>query len=193
MLLDLAMLSFSFLLAYRIRYDDWTLFQAEFYAYAALLLLFIHFIVSLFTDNYKNVLKRDWSKELVSVLQMTVIDIGSLVFCLFLLFPDSPSSRVVVGWFCILAPLLLYLARLAWKRLVLSRGWRNDYQKSHLLVVSCGEMAESALRRILENRFGEFEVVGLVLTDDSEKPGEMAYGVPVVCSFAQANDYILNH
>ena len=60
-----------------------------------------------------------------------------------------------------------------------------------MLVLAHSSMAFSAITRILNNAFNAYEVVGTILIDNGKEAGEDIHGVPVVCRYRDAEQYMV--
>ena len=60
-----------------------------------------------------------------------------------------------------------------------------------MLVLTHSSMAFPAITRILNNAFNTYEVVGAILIDNGKEAGEDIHGVPVVCKYRDAEQYMV--
>jgi exopolysaccharide biosynthesis polyprenyl glycosylphosphotransferase len=153
----------------------------------------VHFVGTLCLDNHKNILKRGYLQELVSVLQISLFDAFSIAFYLFITQTGEEFSGMVILGFLFAILAALYVERVARKKYLLRRKSRKPYFTNHLLVVTHSLIAESVVKRTMENSFGEYEAVGVILADEAaHDSGKQVCGVPVVCAIDEIADYIRN-
>ena len=190
LLLDLAALLFGFSLACKLRQGIWFPLQSVLYRNVMILMVPVHFMGTLCLDNHKNILKRGYLKELHSVAEISLFDAFALAFYLFITQTGTEFSRQVFLSFSLITSVLFYIVRIIWKKRLILRKSQNAYFTNHLLVVTHSLIAESVLKRTIANSFGEYEVIGAVLTDSkSENSGGKILDVPVVC----VTDRLLDH
>ena len=193
LLLDSIALLVSFFLVCALRQRNWFPFQSVLYRNVMILIVPVHFVGTLCLDNHKNILKRGYLKEFRSVLQISLFDVFSLVFHLFITQTGEEFSRMVIIGFFFATIVALYMERMFWKKFFLPRKSQNPYFKNHLLIVTQGLIAESVLKRAIENSFGEYEVVGVILPSETVRDSKkQVCGVPVVCAIDEIADYIRN-
>lgn len=191
LLLDLITVLVSFWLVCALRQGEWFPFHSILYRNVMFLIAPVHFVGTLCLDNHKNILKRGYLQELVSVLQISLFDAFSLVFYLFITQTGEEFSRIVILGFLFAMLAALYMERVAWKKYLLHRKSRKPYFANHVLVVTPTLIAESVVKRTIENSFGEYEVVGVILADEAARDsGKQVCGVPVVCAIDEIADYI---
>ena len=182
LLLDLAVLLCSFSLACVLIEGVWLPRQSLLYRNVMILMVPVHFMGTLCLNNHKNILKRSHLKELRSVAEISLFDALSLVLYLFGTQTGEEFSRLTFFGFFFLTIVLLFIERTLWKKSFALRKSRESYFKNHLLVVTQSLIAESVVKRTIENSFGEYKVIGIVLTDsEREDIGNNILGVPVVC------------
>lgn len=193
LLLDLITVPVSFWLVCALRQGELFPFHSILYRNVMFLIAPVHFVGTLCLDNHKNILKRGCLQELLSVLQISLFDAFSIAFYLFITQTGEEFSRMVILGFLFAMPVALYMERAAWKKYLPHRKSKKPYFKNHLLVVTHSFIAESVLKRTLENSFGEYEVVGVILADETaHDSGKQVCGVPAVCAIDEIADYIRN-
>ena len=64
------------------------------------------------------------------------------------------------------------------------------YSKINILLVSTSDEIDSMLRRVEQNVFNEFDIVGIVLADREPEENEMIEGIPVVSKIDTVTEYI---
>ena len=182
LLLDLVALLCSFSLACMLIQGVWLPRQSLLYRNVMFLIVPVHFMGTLCLNSHKNILKRGGLKELISAAQISLFDALSLIFYLFITQSGEEFSRLTFFGFFFLTIALLFMERTLWKKSFALRKSKKSYFKNHLLVITHSLIAESVVKRTIENNFGEYEVIGVVLTDSArEDSGKTILGVPIVC------------
>ena len=183
LLLDSAVLLCSFSLACMLIQGAWLPRQSLLYRNVMFLIIPVHFMGTLCLNSHKNILKRGHLRELRSAAEISLFDAISLMFYLFVTQTGEEFSRLTFFAFFFLTIALLFMERTLWKKSFALRKSRKSYFRNHLLLVTHSLIAESVVRRTIENSFGEYEVIGVVLTDSERgDSGGNILGVPVVCS-----------
>ena len=59
-----------------------------------------------------------------------------------------------------------------------------------MLLVSTSDEIDSMLKRVVQNVFNEFDIVGIVLADREPEENELIEGIPVVCKSDTVTEYI---
>ena len=76
MLLDLILVQIALPLAYYIRQKDFTLYGKDAYQTFIFLLVVAALVNFFFTENYKNILKRGFMKELMATLKYLLLNLS---------------------------------------------------------------------------------------------------------------------
>ena len=64
------------------------------------------------------------------------------------------------------------------------------YSKINMLLVSTSDEIDSMLKRVEQNVFNEFDIVGIVLADREPEENELIEGIPVVSKIDTVTEYI---
>ena len=188
--LDVFIMELSFFLAYYFRHNNFSnLWVSQLYRESALVILLAGILISILNEIHKNILKRGYWQEFRHVLMLTVATTGILLAYIFFFRHDAQFSRSVLGVFFVISTALVMIGNIAWKQYLLKKG--NEFKRNHMLVLTHSSMAFSAITRILNNAFNTYEVVGVILIDDGKEVGEDIHGVPVVCKYKDAEQYMV--
>lgn len=165
-------------------------FRSGMYLQLWLTVMLIYFLVSMFGNAYKNILRRDRYQELRAVLVQTAFTF--LLFIIYLYFTKQAFifSRIVTVQTAILTAIFAYGGRIVWKRII-RLHMLNNVNLPHLLVVADRETAERIIRTMHKRRYNVFYIAGVVVTDEDLTGGEIEH-VPVVCCMHQLKKYVLN-
>ena len=112
-----------------------------------------------------------------------------VIVYLFMSKQGSMTSRLVITSFIPMSVILVYVVRIIWKKYLLKHG-NMLYSKINMLLVSTSDEIDSMLRRVEQNVFNEFDIVGIVLADREPEENELIEGIPVVSKIDTATEYI---
>ena len=112
-----------------------------------------------------------------------------VIVYLFMSKQGSMTSRLVITSFVPMSVILIYAVRIIWKKYLLKHG-NMLYSKINMLLVSTSDEIDSMLKRVEQNVFNEFDIVGIVLADREPEENELIEGIPVVSKIDTATEYI---
>lgn len=188
-LLDMLMIQIAYVFSYIIRMGLVNPYKNKLYLSIGVILCLADICVAFFTEPYHGIMRRGYFVEFNNTLKH-VFFVSLLEACyLFLTQNGAAFSRLSFVWFFCMAVVLVYCERLIWKHYLISHK-QLFYDKVKMLVVTPKDQANELISRLLENRFNEFEIVGISYTDGQTKPGEKIQGIPVVCTVEKIPDYI---
>lgn len=187
-ILDIIVVIVAFFLAFRIRHGLSGRHLIEMYKTGAFVIALSDLLGALIFENHKNILKRGYGQELISVIKMVLIDMIGLLFYFFFWKIGNRFSRSIMGYFCIIAILAMYVERVVWKKAIVYIRNKHLYQKRHMLVVSTKALASRVIAEIEKNSLGEIEIIGLVV--DDAPVGEQIAGIPVVARMDTVAEYM---
>ena len=185
MVLDLLVLQVSLVLSYVIHHGWRNPYEVAVYSNMATFLMMWDLVVIFFTEPFRNILKRGYYREFEAIFQQTVL-IG--LFAVVYLFTQKSSaeySRVSMVLMLILYPVISYVVRLGWKKVL--RKNRQDGGRS-LLIVTTREKAKEVISEIHNNNYGVYHISGIVLMDGSADDVEIE-GIRVVADAKTASEY----
>ena len=186
MVLDLVILQISLALSYILRHGWSNPYENPLYGNMAVFLLMWDLVVIFFTEPFRNILKRGYYKEFEALLQQTLFIGAFAVAFLFLQKSGQVYSRASMIYMLVLYPLLSYVVRIGWKRIL--RKTRHEGTRS-LLILTNRDSSGKLLREIRNNNYGIYRLSGLILMDDGVLENEI-FGVPVVADAKTASEYI---
>ena len=188
-LLDILVLEIAYALAYYIRKGSFTVYRRPLYANAALVVLVTSLVISLFTDNHKNILKRRKSKEIASILQQVGLSVVAILVYLFFVQNSVFYSRLIVLYYALIAFALMLVERFGWRAVIISLNKRKPSRR-HMLLVTTSQRAEEILPIIRKKSLGEIELVGMALADRDDLVGTELCGEKVVAKYSDIVSYI---
>jgi FlaA1/EpsC-like NDP-sugar epimerase len=200
LLLDSFFVTFSYFLAYFIRFEgdipnqEWSNFKAT-----ILFILPFKLCVFVFFRLYKGMWRYTSLVDLLNILKATSISSGLIILTILFTyrFEGFPRSVFVLDW--LLSVLFISGIRVA-IRVLLSEnedglpslnqifhllfGKKSPKEKKRLLIIGAGDAGEKILREIRDNSRLNYEVAGF-LDDDHKKKGKRIHGVPVLGSISK--------
>ena len=191
-IVDLIVMQITYLVSFLIRHASEQNYDGNIFQIGSLVTFVAGIIFSVFSDNYRNILKRDSLKELRATIFYVVFIMGTLAVYLLLTQTTYWYSRTVFVLLGILGIPFVYLGRISWKRIVMSHRNKRGYSKKRMILVSLKDDFANVKQRIEQKSLGDIEVSGAVFVDDSTaKVGEKYDDVPVVGSLNDFTDNIV--
>lgn len=193
MLLDLLSLQLSYILSFWIwwggvanPYEDWL------YRFQAILLVFCQLIVMLFTDSYKNIIRRDKYQEFYSAFRFEVSFMLLDILILFMVHQIMMISRLFTGIMVVMYLFFSYGLRVLNKRRIRSSKLGNRGRKS-LILLTQDSVAEEAVRDLTGNAISDYMVNAVILMDREAREGEKINGIECVGTEEDLLLYIGRH
>lgn len=186
MILDLLVLQISFVLGYMLRHGLMNPYKMPLYAGMGIFVMLCDLIVIFFTEPFRNVLKRGYYREMEALLQQAIFVELFAVLYLFAQQSGEAYSRKTMLYMGILYVAIGYVSRISWKQ-ILKKTRRQG--KRSLLLVCTRENAQKSIENILDNNYGMYHIMGLVLAEDGFVGSELG-GIPVVTCMKEAAAYV---
>ena len=185
-IIDELVLITSYLIAMLIRLNDLPFNNAEYRALGLVLILSDALVQMLFNSMH-NVIKRGPLRELWETCKHCVMVFFGATAYLFAGQTGETYSRLVLLYTLGFHTVIGYMTRLSWKQILSSVGTplRN---KITMIAVLNPRFAESTLQRLMNSKVEGYQVVGVIMDQDTELK-EIA-GVPVVATIDNAADYL---
>lgn len=187
-LIDAVCLQLAYIAAYFVRHGILWPYGSHLYRNMAFVFLFIQIFVTFFGESFKNVLKRGYFKEIISVLKHVCLVVLIAAFYLFATQKGEEYSRITLVMTGVLYAVYTYLARILWKKYLLSRGCDGKGRRS-LLIITSKDMVEEAVDNILSKNYECFRIVGVTLLDE-DWAGRAINGVKVVANKDTVAEYV---
>lgn len=199
LMVDMIVVVVSLTLAYLIRYHK--LFGVEHHFdqdWVIYVFMFMYFMVGITHDWYRKMFRRGWIAEFRSIAFQEIIVAGCIVIFVYMLHRSADVSRLVYGYFFTINTVLLWVARLLFKKYMYS-VYRSGRYSNKMLIVLSNENAENVIEHILKYNEWNRTIAGIVLTND--KVGSMKglggiqsiLGYPVVCFSNDLIDYVTHN
>lgn len=185
-LLEIICLQVSYVLAYYIRHRE-VFWHSETYLAVAFFLFINELVITYFNETFKNVLKRGLYGELTATIKHIALIILVTVFGMYVTKYSNEISRLTIFYCGAIHLALSYFTRIIYKKLMLSR--MNKAGSRSLLIIASRDEVESILEEIYMHNYEMFIIRGIVLTDNPAREEEIK-GVPVVCPFEGAPEFV---
>ena len=177
--IDLAILVLSLVLAYYIRFYNYTAggyLTLRYYIYTLYLLVPLYFVLYSFFELYEPKRRKDMVRELSGIVQANIFGLLILMSALFFI-KEIDYSRLVFFYFILLNCTLLAAERFVVRR-VLYQIRKKGYNKKFVLIIGAGRLGRRIIRKIQEIPALGYEIVGLI--DDQQQQGKQVEGVTVI-------------
>lgn len=162
-ILDLLCLQVCFALAYFSRHGFGGNPHKVIYQNMMLVLVLFEFIYAFFLEGYKDILKRGYYVEFVSVVKQVCILELFISFYLIVVKDGDDFSRTVLFLLGIYQLGIGWMTRTLWKLHV--KKYQTEEGNCSLLLITTSKMAEEALKRIRENNYQTYKLSGIVFMD----------------------------
>lgn len=173
-ILDLICMQLCLALAYLGRHRQIArLYQDSVYQNVVLLLVVFEFGYLFFIDGYRDILKRGYYVELVSVVKEVCLLELLLAFYLFAVKAGDDFSRTVLFLMGINQAILGFAVRILWKRHLMKH--QTEEGGSSLLLITTADLLEQAMENIRKNNYMTYFVTGIVLLDRKTETVNDAY------------------
>lgn len=187
-LFDLFVMEVSFVIGYVLRHGIHNHYLAEEYMAMGGVLALIQLVIVIINENYKDILRRGSLVELKSVMVQNTLLMLLVFTFMFLTKQQALYSRIVFIYTWLISTGFMYAERLLWKRYVRKRLLSNE-KRAHMLVISDVNRIQDNLRRLQEDQYHPYKIVGAVVYDADCK-GEVIRGVPVSANWKETYDFV---
>ncbi|EET61737.1 exopolysaccharide biosynthesis polyprenyl glycosylphosphotransferase [Marvinbryantia formatexigens DSM 14469] len=192
MLIDLVCIQLSLLITCSFYTELSGGWQNILYLRIAVVAGMVHFFVVFMTSNYQNVMRQGYYKELVAVIQHTVLVTGSTVLCLYLMKCLQNYRRSIFLVNGILQILFCYTGHVLRKINLQKRRGLNRGSAS-VLLISRNESADEFVKLVLKNNLKEdIYICGIAILDASRIGGRIE-NIPIVADRESTTGYLQNH
>lgn len=186
-IIDLLCLQLAFLFAYWTRHGVNSPYEISIYRNISLVLILVQLMVSIFGENFKNVIQRDFYREFISTFKQSIVVTLMSTFYLFIL-KDSIYSRMTLILTGVFYLLISCMMRHVWK-LIVRAGNKSRTKSKSLLIITTSERAEEVVTTIREENCCEYVITGLVLID-CDWVGKTIAGMEVIANMENVVSYV---
>lgn len=181
-LLDLILIQLGLIVGHYLRFGRFNVYDDQHYLYSAIILGVGHFFIALlFSDNYKNILKRGYLIELKNVLAQITGAYLILLIYYYISKTGFNVSRSLVFFSYVASIIFSYLGHLTWKKVLKEYYSFAHYQQKQLLLVVSNKEAEKMVNQINKKNVGDVNLMGIVLPNEKKyQINDYIQGVPVL-------------
>ena len=176
--LDVVILQVCFVLSYWIWVGFENPYDTYLYRYQATLLLLCQLLIVLFTDSYKNILRRSRMEEFIATFRFEVSFMLLEILFLFMVHQIYLVSRMFTGIMAVMYLFASYFMRLINKKRILNSVKIREGKKS-LMVITSESLAGEVVSNLLDNSVHDYKITGVYLMD-KECHGESIRGIPTM-------------
>ena len=177
-LLDIVMLQICFVLSYWIWMGVENPYVYYLYRYQAMLLMFCQLLVVLFTDSYKNIIRRSAVEEFYAVLRYEVSFMVLDILFMFMTHQIYLISRKFTGIMVVMYLFASFLIRQLNKKRIFHNAKVREGRKS-LMVITSSSLASQVVDKLIDNSFQEYRITGIYLMD-TESSGRTIRDIPTM-------------
>ncbi|MEG0664615.1 MAG: sugar transferase, partial [Clostridia bacterium] len=174
-------------IAYMIKHGMEFAYAIPLYRNIAIVISFIQVVIVFFNSSYKNILKRGYWKELVSVIKYVLLLLALFLLYLFITGDMNNVSRITFAIYVGLVMALIYLERIALKKYLKNKG-NIISDKRSMILVGDYKSVENLIKRFCKPQYDDFMINGAILTDNQDI--EEINGIKVVSKYENGLDYI---
>ena len=188
-LLDMCCLQAAFVLAYALSGYGWDVYRLSIYRSMAVVLELADLLVIFCHGTMKGVLKRGYFRSFTMTVKHSVIVGGLAILYLFLIQEGQKYSRLALILTIVLYVGITYLVRQFWKSRLHKR--MEDGGKRTLLIAATEDLAETAVKTMLENNYAGYILAGVSMIGASHHHvGEKIAGVEIVADEEETPNYV---
>lgn len=187
-ILDMMSLEISFILAYIIRHGFFNPYENVIYRNMGIVILFMDFVMLLFLDTLRDVLKRGYYKEFIYTLRHVILFMLVLTAYMFATQDGEAYSRITIFVMTVVYFAITYCARTARKRYIIKHAGKRA-EKS-LLIISNTEIVDNIIKSVEENNYGCYVIKGLVFRENGQSNERK---IPVVATYENTIEYVKNN
>ncbi|MCR5811037.1 MAG: sugar transferase [Lachnospiraceae bacterium] len=176
--LDVVILQVCFVLSYWIWIEFENPYDTYLYRYQATLLLLCQLLTVLFTDSYKNILRRNRMEEFIATFRFEVSFMLLEIVFLFMVHQVDLVSRMFTGIMAVMYLFASYFMRLLNKKRILNSARIRIGRKS-LMVMTSASLVGEVVKNLLDNSVHDYKITGIYLMD--QKCGQETFReIPVL-------------
>ncbi|MCH5202745.1 MAG: sugar transferase [Oscillospiraceae bacterium] len=185
--LDLVCVFASFFLAEFIGgYFDFR-FNKSAYINISVVTILIDFVVLIFFERLKDVIKRGIYKEVAATVKHVCTVELILIFYIFIFYNNEHHSNIVLCFMGGIYFILSLFTRMCWKRVI--RYKKPASKRRSLIIVTTNDMANKVVKSIQNNTYAEFRLAGIAIID-KDMMGKSIRGLEVIANLENVANYV---
>lgn len=167
-------------------------FNKNIYKDFFIIILCLCIIDDVLMHSHKNVIKRDFVKEMKSCFNLCAVLFLEMMLILFTLKISALFSRLVLFYFLLISFLLILIFRTCYKQIVRAFIKKDAYHQRHMLLICAPEEVETSVARFKE-RQPDIVITGFISLDRDFSKKEVA-GIKVAAvGIEQAEEYCVKN
>lgn len=169
LLIDTFIFLISYISAYFIYFNNIkSLHDSSLYRALVLVSLLIAFGISYFIEPYKDILKRNYVKEIKELLEFCTISLLILSFCLFFTKTGTLLSRLFIALFYSIYFVLALIGRVLWKRYIFykTKTQQPSIANKRILVITTKKELDKVIKIIKKNNYDLYIVDSICVIDE---------------------------
>jgi exopolysaccharide biosynthesis polyprenyl glycosylphosphotransferase len=187
LLSDLLCIVIAYAAAILLRYHKFSrVMEPEVHVLVCVFFLLFCTIYSFLLDWNRSFLERGIFVEFVAVLKFNVFMVLAVASALFVLQRGAEFSRLVMGYFAVLNQVLVWLVRLAMKKL-LRVYLTSESNLVKIMVITTDSVMDRTMAQLKENLELNYEIVALACVDENRK-GVVVDGIRVTADGSDVLD-----
>lgn len=186
-IVDEISLQIAFILAVLFRHHIWA-YSAASYRALGFFLILADAVILVLNNSMHNVISRSIYNEFIETTKHCFLVFSITTIFLFSLQVGNVYSRIITFVTFILYIFLSYSFRLLWKLLIKKLKLQKQ-KRIRMLVVATLDSAEGILDRLSSDELADYQITGVVLTEEHDKT--QVGGYPVVSDIGDVADYIV--
>ena len=191
LLVDIVSLTVSLGIAFWMRYQlIFGRFQSWDQLWILIMTVILYAFIAIFMETNRHFFRRGMFEEFVNIVKSEIVLSVVLVLMLFLMHRSGDLSRLVFGYFIVANTFVMLVLRLIFKQYMIKVYKKSKYS-SRLLVVTPSGQAEEVIHNLVDYNEWYRQIVGLVLTDESDK--KEISSIPVVAGKENFLDYVIRN
>jgi len=192
LIIDLVLLAGAYVLAFLVRHQ-WIIPRYLFNPFIqfGIILLIVYLLISLISNDYKDVLHRNKWLELIQTVFQVALTLVILLLYLFITKQSAVLSRWVFVLTAVFAIVLIWPIRVLWKHSIRMRLLRNNIGgREQMLLILEASSLDSSIQEIFNKKYQTYDFCGIVTTDPA-RVGEEIEGIPIVAGINDLEEYVL--
>ncbi len=185
--MDFVVLQVALLIAYWLRHGTLVEYATR-PIFSLTLIVALMDVIAIFSlHNYKNILRRSWKRELVSVFQLVATVYVGVILWLFVMKQTEDFSRIMLVLFPSIAVVLSFAVRIVLKHYLRTRK-RQDWHCRGIFLVCNRQNCRELLDNFIKDKISPFRVRGVAVLDDADAQIEL----PDDITFIRERSELLN-
>ena len=166
MIVDILSLVVCFVVAYRMKFGDFSFIQNREWHLYVLIIILLNITITFFTNPYEGIFRRSYYQEVIRALILAIFNFLVAAVFFYMLKMGAAFSREMTVWMYTFYFLLSLLLKYAWKSLLLT-GKTIFYSTEviPLFIIGSASHIENTLKNVRSGDLNLFEIKGVHFVD----------------------------